>query len=182
MGQLYVVQGESGLIKVGRTENFKSRIAALRRDFQKFGDKVVKTHCTEFIKCRYAGEWGLIFDLQKILPAYSGREWFASGDFKTVCELADKHTQTAKARPVTAAMPPVSKEQMKAAQQKRREARELALINRNNWREKRKQEVLQRKEIRATRQIEILARNAEKLGFKIVPIALPELATPAKAT
>lgn len=170
MGHLYVVQGKSGLIKVGRTACFKSRLTGLKREFKKFGDSVAKTHCCEFVDDSSGGEYGLIVDVQKILPPYFGREWFASGDFSSVCELADKNTARIKALPKPQTLR-VNKEQYLRSRLVQQEKRMRALEQRKTFLEERRKEIRQRKAIRTVRQLEILRRDAEKLGYVLVAVS-----------
>jgi hypothetical protein len=92
MEHLYVAQGTGGLLKIGLSMHPQARKVALRCEFAKRGDCLVRfEHCAPVVFARGI-EWKLQTEMGLLFPRESGREWFLNGDFETAFALAEKLT------------------------------------------------------------------------------------------
>jgi hypothetical protein len=84
MDRLYIARGERGLFKLGRTQDWPTRVHRLRTQFRQRGDEVAETHLfQEFDNGALGAENTLIRVLtQANQTRVDGREWFRDVDFR----------------------------------------------------------------------------------------------------
>lgn len=129
MDCIYVVHGHGGLIKVGRSTNFKRRLPALRQEFKRYGDEVVGFTSFNLFDDHQAfcAERDLLDKLNGHLEPYAGREWF-QGDAHIAIEAAAITAQEELFRKPRYRRPRMSSEEMERLTLKRaRERAELAI-------------------------------------------------------
>lgn len=178
MACIYLACGRDGLVKIGRTSDFKRRLTSLRKEFKRFGNEINFAHTFGELTDRVSevAERKLIDKLSGVFEQYSGREWFI-GDARSAFQaaaIASQESFFAKPLPVWPKLTP------EEVERRRREAialrERIAQAKRARMAE-RKVEVAQRRALRETRRREIALREAVKYGF-----VQPELSEPKAET
>ena len=103
---LYIVQGESGMFKIGRTTRPAWRIGVIEKRFERYGDKAIRVRvfsAMDYLNAISAESW-LINALRLSCSRQSdrGREWFAGMSFETVAAMvreARRYAMTDSERP-----------------------------------------------------------------------------------
>lgn len=166
MHSIYVACGRDGLVKVGRTKDFKRRRVALRQEFRRFGNEIVRFECFEVFteSAARVAELRLLWKLQGHLEPYYGREWF-KGDADMALYAASVAAQEevfSRPRPVYVPLPPEEVERLRRLRAKEREESARA---RAEFMQRRKAEVQARREMRELRRKEMAERHAIRFGL-----------------
>jgi hypothetical protein len=94
--QAYVALGAGGLLKVGSAANPAKRLIALRQEFRRKGDELIRMEaCVPSVGARVV-EMHLIAHCRETLQPHSGWEWFIGGDFAAILALAHEQTEALK--------------------------------------------------------------------------------------
>lgn len=164
MACIYVAYGREGLVKVGRTSNFKRRIASLKKEFGRFGNVILSAQAFDELSDRKAAiaEYRLIFKLQGALEQYYGREWFV-GDPMVACQAAaiTSH-EVFFSRPER---PRPTPEQLEKWRKARVEMLEKIAKERAEYSAARRKQIEDRRTLRETRRREVAEREAMRHGL-----------------
>ena len=150
---IYVAQGDR-LLKVGKTNSVKSRKAALKTEFAKWGDSITSFQEFQVAGGLYAAEMQLIRLTGEVRKPFSGREWFESGDFDEVVEFARSAVVYASSFNYKTPKP-LSKAKQIAIDAERKLKLETEKIRRAEWVIKSKADKAARKFLRTLRRIEV---------------------------
>jgi DNA-binding transcriptional regulator YdaS (Cro superfamily) len=89
--RLYIIQGEHGLFKTGRTTRFTERLRQLVSDFQRRGDRVIQHQAFDCAQNAKVGEQAMLRQL--VAAGYQrgfGDEWFHDVNWIEATRLAEE--------------------------------------------------------------------------------------------
>ncbi len=152
-GFIYIAQGKR-LLKVGKSNNVKARKSALKASFAKYGDSIINFEFFSVTESLYSAERELISLTSAIRKPFCGREWFESGDFDEIIELAKLAVIYSNDFSCKAPRP-LSKKRRIALDEARRIEAENAKIKHAEWLVKRNVEKASARFRRTLRRIEL---------------------------
>src|ERR1700758_2274510 len=96
MERLYIIQGDRGLFKAGRTRRIETRLKAMRKEFEREGDPIARHQIFDEIPNAQEAERLLLLRLTGAgyaLGKGNSREWFRDVDFAFAARAAEECTR-----------------------------------------------------------------------------------------